>query len=66
MKLEQVRTIAKSHGIHTGKLTRAELIKSIQSGEGNPVCFSNATNGECDQTECLWREDCFAAAQVAP
>ena len=41
MKLEQVRTIAKSHGIHPSKLTRAELIKSIQSSEGNPVCFSN-------------------------
>lgn len=65
MKLDQVRTIAKSHGIQPGKLTRAELIRSIQSSEGNPVCFSSATDGECDQTGCLWREDCITLAQTA-
>lgn len=62
MKLEQVRTIAKSQGIHTGKLSKTELIKSIQASEGNFDCFASALGGECDQANCVWREDCFEAA----
>lgn len=62
MKLDQVRTIAKSQGIHPGKLSKSELIKSIQIKEGNFDCFSSASNGECDQMDCVWREDCFDSA----
>lgn len=62
MKLEVVRTIAKSHGIHTGKHSKIELVKSIQSCEGNFDCFASAYAGECDQPACLWRDDCFDAA----
>lgn len=62
MKLEQVRTIAKSQGIHAGKLSKTELVKLIQASEGNFDCFSTAFGGECDQTGCSWREDCFEAA----
>lgn len=63
MKVEQIRTIAKSRGVNPGKLSKAELIKSIQTAEGNVECFSTAVNGECDQVNCLWREDCFAAVR---
>ncbi len=34
MKIEEVRSIAKAHGINPAKLPKAELIKSIQAGEG--------------------------------
>ena len=63
MKLSQIHTIASSLGIHAGKLPKAELIKSIQKSEGNFDCFSSATDGNCNQESCLWREDCFVAAQ---
>lgn len=63
MKVEQIRTIAKSMGVNPGKLNKAELIKSIQSAEGNVECFSSAVDGECDQVNCLWREDCFDAVR---
>ncbi len=63
MKLEQVRTVAKSLGIHPGKLPKTELIKSIQITEGNFDCFASASNGVCDQRDCVWREDCFDASQ---
>jgi hypothetical protein len=63
VKVEQIRTIAKSRGVHPGKLSKAELIKLIQAAEGNVECFSTAVNGECDQVSCLWREDCFDAAR---
>jgi len=59
MKMEEVRSIAKSRGINPGRLSKIELIKSIQAGEGNFDCFATACNGECDQAECIWREDCL-------
>ncbi|MGA9665571.1 MAG: SAP domain-containing protein, partial [Gallionella sp.] len=62
MKLGDVRTIAKSHGIRPDHLSKAELIKVIQTEEGNFDCFGSASNGECDQEYCLWREDCLATA----
>jgi hypothetical protein len=62
MKLDQVRVVAKSLGIHPGKLPKAELIKSIQLAEGNFDCFASASNGVCSQMDCIWREDCFDSA----
>lgn len=62
MKLEEIRSIAKSHSIKPGKLSRTALIKSIQISEGSFDCFATAYAGECDQTGCCWREDCFATA----
>ena len=37
----------------------AEVIRAIQRAEGNFDCYGTAVEGECDQEECLWREDCF-------
>ncbi|HEU0219689.1 MAG TPA: SAP domain-containing protein [Gallionella sp.] len=62
MKLEQVRTIAKSHSIKPDHLSKTELIKAIQTEEGNFDCFATAYSGECDQAGCSWRNDCFEAA----
>lgn len=63
MKMEQIRSIAKSHHIKPARLSKTELIKSIQSEEGNFDCFASASSGECDQAGCSWREDCFASAR---
>jgi hypothetical protein len=62
MKLEDVRSIAKSRGIHPAKLSKTRLIKTLQIGEGNFDCFATATAGECDRRDCMWRADCFEAA----
>ena len=59
MKMEEIRSIAKSHSINPAKLSKTELIKTIQANEGNFDCFATAGSGECDQSGCLWREDCF-------
>ena len=61
--MEEVRGIAKSQGINPGKLSKTELIRSIQAEEGNFDCFASAYARECDQVDCSWREDCFEAAQ---
>lgn len=62
MNMTNIRTHAKSMGINPGKLSKADLIKGIQIGEGNFDCYATACNSECDQVNCLWREDCFSAA----
>lgn len=62
MKLEEVRAIAKTRSIKPEKLSKIELIRKIQSSEGNFDCFATAYSGECDQAGCLWRSDCFDAA----
>jgi hypothetical protein len=62
MRLEDIRSIAREHGIKPNKLSKTELIKCIQIGEGNFDCFATAYNGECSQAGCCWREDCFEYA----
>jgi hypothetical protein len=64
MKLENIRTIAKPHRIKPNHLSKTALIKAIQTDEGNFDCFATAYGGECDQLNCLWREDCFDAAPL--
>ena len=62
MKLQDIRAIAKQHQINPGSLSKNKLVREIQRQEGNFDCFGTACEGECDQAECLWREDCFDAA----
>jgi hypothetical protein len=61
--MQEVRGMAKEHGIKASRMTKVDLIKTIQITEGNFDCFSSATSGECDQLDCVWREDCFALAK---
>jgi len=63
MKMEAIRTIARSLDLHPGNLSKIQLIKAIQSEEGNFDCYAAGYGGVCDQTGCLWREDCFDAAK---
>ena len=59
MKMNEIREIAKSHGIKPGKLSKTNLIKSIQIEEGNSDCFATALDLDCTQDQCRWRADCF-------
>lgn len=63
MKMEEIRSIAKAHHIKTAHLSKLDLIRAIQSDEGNFDCFATAYSGECDQINCIWREDCLGAAR---
>lgn len=62
MKLGEVRAVAKSHCIKPGNLSKIELIRLIQTVEGNFACYATARSGECDQVSCNWRDDCFDAS----
>ena len=63
MNMQEIRSIAKEHGIKTARLTKTKLIQAIQRDEGNFDCFATARDSYCDQDGCLWRADCFAAAR---
>jgi len=63
MNMQEIKTMAKDFGIKTSRLNKEKLIQSIQLSEGNFSCFASAIGGECDQSKCLWRDDCFAAAK---
>jgi len=63
MQMQQIRTIAKEHGINAGKTTKVNLIRKIQQAEGNYECFATAASSECDQMGCLWRKDCLSSAK---
>ena len=58
MKLEEIKEIAKKHGIKAGKMKKADLVRAIQLAEGSDVCFETGQASECDQAGCLWRIDC--------
>lgn len=62
MHIQAIREIAKVYGIKTARLSKENIIRQIQRTEGNFDCFATAADGQCDQTGCLWREDCFALA----
>lgn len=58
MKLDEIKEIARQHGIKVGRMKKAELVKAIQLAEQNDPCFETGKSAVCEQEECLWREDC--------
>ncbi len=58
MNVAQVKTIAREQGIVVGRLRKAELIQAIQRSENNYPCYNTGQGASCDQSSCLWREDC--------
>lgn len=61
--MQEIRERAKDFDINTLRMSKAKLIQTIQLSEGNFNCFASAMDGECDQTNCMWRDDCFSAAK---
>jgi hypothetical protein len=59
MTVKELQKMARAMGIKTSGLKKAEVIKQIQRTEGNFDCFGMAT-GNCDQIDCLFREDCLS------
>jgi hypothetical protein len=58
MKMTEVQKKAKELGIKTESLKKADLIRKIQTEEGNQPCFQ-MNGGSCDQADCCWRKDCL-------
>jgi hypothetical protein len=64
MKVQEIRDLARTLGLgQTGRMSKLQLIRTIQSAEGNFPCFATALDDCCDQAGCLWRVDCFSTAR---
>jgi hypothetical protein len=64
MKRETIREIAKRMGINARNMNQTKLIRAIQSAEGNSNCFATHSVNECNQVNCLWRQDCAKTVTV--
>lgn len=58
MTFDKVKRKAKKLGINSGKMKKVDLIRSIQTAEGNTPCFGT-TKGTCDQVKCCFIKDCL-------
>jgi hypothetical protein len=58
MKMAQLKKKAKPFGIKIDKMNKVEVVRAIQTAEGNTACFGNS-NGQCPYTNCCFMEDCL-------
>lgn len=58
MTVKELKKIAKQQGINTQRMKKADIVRAIQTGEGNDPCFQTGAKEICGQYECLWRPDC--------
>ncbi len=57
MKLADIRTKARDLGVKNySRLNKADLIKAIQTTEGNSPCYQEIV--DCRVDNCLWEGDC--------
>ena len=58
MKITEISRKAAKIGLNVQGMKKVELVRAIQSAEGNVACFDTAKS-DCDQLACCWREDCL-------
>ena len=59
MKMSDIKKKAKSLGIKVGiGSKKADLIRAIQTAEGNTACFGSGDKS-CPHMDCCWRTDCI-------
>ena len=63
MDMTQVKEKAKQLGIQVGKMKKVDLIRAIQSKEGNFPCFETAKE-YCNQLACAWRKACLPSKEM--
>lgn len=57
MIVKEIKKMAKEMGINGAKMLKGDLIRAIQSKEGNSPCYRTGII-DCPQTACCWWEDC--------
>ena len=58
MTVKEIQGIAQKMGLKTGKMKKADLVRMIQTAEGNNTCFQTDAASSCGQENCLWLSDC--------
>jgi hypothetical protein len=62
MRMEEIRERGRALGVAGSRMRKAEMIRAIQSKEGNPACYGAPWRFECPQLQCCWRSDCMVTA----
>ncbi len=63
MNMTEIKAKATSLGLPVGKMRKAELIRAIQTKEGNFPCFETAKE-YCSQKACCWRDACLPSKKT--
>ena len=58
MNIKKIREIAQKMDLNYKNMIKTELIRAIQRAEGYSDCFARINVNDCNQMNCLWREDC--------
>lgn len=58
MNLSEIKDIAKKKDVKAGRMKKEELVRAIQTAEGNNACYNTGQAGSCGQDDCTWRPDC--------
>jgi hypothetical protein len=61
LTLPEMKKMAKRLGVKSFGLKKTELVRAIQTAEGNWPCFRTADK-TCDRRDCLWLDDCVGKA----
>jgi hypothetical protein len=62
LSMIEVKKRAKNLGVLLLKTAKkGEIIRAIQSAEGNSQCFGTGVAKTCGQEKCCWRPDCLEA-----
>jgi len=56
--MTDIQRIAKQRGVPPGRMTKVDLVRSLQQTEGNIACLQTGQVESCGQEGCLWREAC--------
>ena len=56
--MEEIKSIALSYGMAFEDMGQVELVRAIQSAEGNEQCFGTGIHLACGQSGCSWRQRC--------
>ena len=61
MTIPEVKRKAREIGVRPGRLKKSELIRAIQTAEGNMACYGTAKGG-CPNADCCFMVDCLRAS----
>jgi len=60
MKMKELRELARERSVKMPfGVSKVQAVRLIQAAEGNSDCFARAVEGHCDQSGCLFYEECL-------
>jgi hypothetical protein len=65
MKKNGSPAVGKKHLSQLDRALKIELVRKFQHLEGNYDCYATPYSRVCEQTACLWRNDCRFGEQGA-